>query len=65
MQVGIVHEGKRCTIQFEDHGVFSTVDAMLLERHEDYWSVWSFGSGDVISVEHEQIVDIGDLIKPR
>ncbi len=65
MKVGAEHEGKRCTIRFEDHDVFTTVDAMLLERHEDWWSVWNFDSGDAITVEHEQIIDIGDLIKPR
>ncbi len=67
MKVGAEHEGKRCTIRFEDRDVFTTVDAMLLERHDTWWSVWNFDadSRGIITVEHEQIIEVGDLVKPR
>ena len=65
---GILEDaGKRCTIQFCDRGVISTVDAMLLERHDGYWTVWNFDADTrgTITVQYDQIIEIGDLIKPR
>jgi hypothetical protein len=55
--------GHRCTVAFDEEG---HVDAMLVGKTPNGdWTVYIFASQDMEDVISDQIIEIGELIRPR
>lgn len=64
MKPGKNSAGKLCVVEFDDTG---RMDGMLLEEAsiDGSWRVYCFGDQIVHAVGNEQIIEIGDLVRPR
>ena len=64
MKPGKNSAGKLCVVEFDDIG---RVDAMLLEEAsiDGSWRVFNFATQTVNAVGNDQIIDIGDHVRPR
>ena len=59
--------GKRCRVQFSDAPHNGQVDVMILGTTEEgeSWDVFNFAWGHINCVDPDEVVEIGDFIKPR